>query len=216
MIGTNSVPNPIPVTWKNLIEDEKTLEIISVGKIKHFGLKNYLISRRIDLEVGFEYLNEIRLLNKNTMKRIIALGLKNEEKGYELRNALFKNCYGKKAITFIRGSEPELKGINLFEGMFDFLSVASASKEKTLKNDTIILNSTSMLSNAFSYIQGFGYKVAYSWMDNDQAGNLATDAIHTFCKSQDETLIHKPMQYLYSKYEDVNECHKALALNFTK
>lgn len=214
LYGDGLIKINLPVLFSDLGETEKTIEFVSSGKLKHFGLKNYLTSRGIDLNVAYKYLDEVKVINNKTMKKIVALGLKNEENGYELRTPIFKSCYGKKAITFIRGEGLEPKGINIFEGIFDFLSVASVTENGVLKNDTIILNSTSMLNNAFPFIAGFGYKVIYTWMDNDATGKNATAIINDFCKQHDPVISHKPMGHLYTGFNDVNDCHRARGFTF--
>jgi hypothetical protein len=205
IFSMNEFVQKLPVFEPNSVVKEKTLKLLSVKELEHFGLKNYLASRGIKLSVGFDYLKEVRVLNKNTSKTIIALGLKNEENGYEIRNAYFKNCIGKKSITFIRGTEVKPDSISVFEGMFDFLTVATING-KPLTNDSIVLNSTSILSQAYSYIKGYGYKELHSYMDNDETGNTATKNITLFCQSQ-EGLQHKSLQKLYQNFNDVNAWH---------
>jgi Toprim-like/CHC2 zinc finger len=205
IFSTNDIAQKLPVFEPNGVIKEKTLKLLSVNDLEHFGLKNYLTSRGIKLSVGFDFLKEVRVLNKNTSKTIIALGLKNEENGYEIRNAYFKNCIGKKAITFIRGSEVKPDCINIFEGMFDFLTVATING-KPLRNDSIVLNSTSILSQAYPYVKGYGYKELHSYMDNDDTGKNTTKSISVFCQSE-EGLQHKSMQKLYANFNDVNEWH---------
>lgn len=197
---------PKPVTFSELTPEESKLELKSVNNVNFFGLNNYLVSRGISLTVAHKYLKEVRVINKATQKEIIALGLKNEEKGYEIRNSFFKGCVGKKEISFIRGNTPKPKGINIFEGMFDFLTVVTKLNGKPIENDNIILNSTSLIERAYPYIKGYGYQVIYSWMDNDKAGELAEQRIEEICKSE-ENLTHRSMRHLYPSYNDVNAFH---------
>lgn len=205
IFSKNEFVQKLPVFEPSNFVKENTLKLLSVKDLEHFGLKNYLTSRGIKLSVGFDFLKEVRVLNKNTSKTIIALGLKNEENGYEIRNAYFKNCIGKKSITFIRGTEIKPDRINLFEGMFDFLTAATING-KPLTNDSIVLNSTSILSQAYPYIKGYGYKELHSYMDNDETGNTATKNITLFCQTE-ERLQHKSLQKLYQNFNDVNEWH---------
>jgi hypothetical protein len=206
MVGRNYKPNIIrPKIWSEIAEDKKTFELLSVGEVEHFGLKNYLASRGITLNVAFKYLKEVHLLNTITKQKIVSLGMKNEEGGYELRNPTFKSCFGKKGITYIRGADPDSKEINKFEGSFDFLSVMTSLNGKQLNNDTIVLHSTSMLQTAYDFIRGFNYEVINSWLDNDKAGDIATENVDAFCTSQG--MIHNPMRHLYPKDKDVNLWH---------
>jgi len=153
-----------------------------------------------------QYLDEIRILNKETEKTFFALGIQNEEAGYEIRNPVFKGCLGAKAITFIRGTKPRPEGINLFEGFMDCLSIITSQGSKRFEDDTIILNSLSCLKQATPYIQNYGYRTGYTYMDNDAAGRKATTAWAEYFKKQPQ-LEHSPMNGLYAPHKDVNAWH---------
>jgi Toprim-like/CHC2 zinc finger len=204
MIGGDVISMPVFVAKET--NKEPTLELKQVTTIKHLGLRNFLTSRGIPIAVGIKYLKQVEVFNKTTNRSIISLGLINEENGYELRNPAFKGSVGAKAISFIRGNQPKPNGVNIFEGMFDYLSVITALNGKNLENDAIILNSTSLLKQAVSYIKNYGYEVAYSWMDNDDAGLQAAKTIEEICRAE-EQLIHKPMHSKYSSYNDLNAWH---------
>lgn len=204
MIGVDRIS--LPVFTGEKTDREPKLELKQVSAIKHLGLRNYLASRGVSLNVGLKYLKQVEVLNRSTGKSITSLGLMNEENGYELRNPVFKGSVGVKSISFIRGNTPKPKGINIFEGMFDYLSVITVLDGKHLENDVIILNSTSMLKQAISYVQNYGYEILYSWMDNDEAGKEATKTLDEVCQSE-EQLFHKPMHERYSKFNDVNAWH---------
>ncbi|MES2652985.1 MAG: toprim domain-containing protein [Bacteroidota bacterium] len=204
MVGLNNL-KPF-ISTKTEDSTDCNFQLKSVGQLKHFGLNHYLKKRGVDQQVGFKYLKEVKLLNRETLKSITALGLKNEENGYELRNPMIKSSIGAKSITFIRGVEPKPKGINIFEGMFDYLSVVTLKNTKALQNDTIILNSNSLINKALPYIRNYGYEIAYTWLDNDKSGEDATNYLHQFF-SNEERIVHKPMNYLYQPFNDVNSWH---------
>ncbi|UFH54798.1 toprim domain-containing protein [Spirosoma sp. KNUC1025] len=186
--------------------DDTGLILKDRKSIQHLGLIHYLQKRGIPLELARQHLKEIHVRNKQTKKSFFALGLPNEEGGYELRNPFFKGCLGVKAITFKRGTDPKPNTINLFEGSMDYLSAASHLKDQRFKGDTVILNSLSCLSQISAYIQNYGYRTAYSWFDNDLAGEKATQAFAQFCQTQAD-LIHKPMNRIYAPHKDVNAWH---------
>lgn len=102
---------------------------------------------------------------------------------YDCRNPYFKGCVKKKAITFVRGSDPKPEGIPLFEGFMDFLS-AVTEQRKAFEGDVIILNSLSCIQEASGYMRNYGYQKAYAWLDNDPAGNKATHAFSNFLKKK--------------------------------
>ena len=174
--------------------------------IQHLGLIHYLQKRGIPLEIAKQHLREIHVRNPHTQKSFFALGFPNEEGGHELRNPFFKGSLGPKAISFVRGSQPKPNAINLFEGGFDFLSALIQANVTCFRADTIILHSVNSLRLAIPYMQNYGYQTAYSWMDNDDAGEKATKAIAEFCQTQTD-MVHRPMNKLYTPHKDINAWH---------
>lgn len=191
-------------------EDESpTLIVKSVKNLKHRALEHYLEGRGIPANLASRILKEVRVQNRETGKNMFALGLENEENGYEIRNAFFKGCVGPKHITFIRGKDPKPTAINLFEGFMDYLSMLTQQNGKPFRHDTIILNSVNCLDLAIPYIKGYGYQIAYSWFDNDEAGKRASSLLEAFCQTE-EGLLHNPMNGLYRHDKDVNAYHMRL------
>lgn len=202
------VPVIRPVTDPDEKPRDKTLVLKHTGEIKKDFLFNYGDSRGIPASLLSEYFQQAIILNNLTGFRFYALTMRNENKGYELRNEKFKGCIGKKYITFIRGSQPKPDGINIFEGAFDFASVITHRNGKPLQDDSIILHSLCNLKKATAYIRNYGYKNCFTWMDNDQPGQEATKAWEEFCKTEQE-LRHIQMNSLYAPYKDVNAAHMA-------
>lgn len=188
-------------------EQPSVLTLKSVAPIKNVALKQYLQKRGIPFTVAAKTLKEIRFTNQKSGKTIFALGLLNEEEGYELRNSFFKGCIGQKSISFIRGTQPKPSGINIFEGMFDYLSIITQRNGKPLKNDTIILNSLNCIKQIVPYIKEYGYQFGYTWLDNDQAGKNSVPKIVELFRA--ENIAHCPMNRLYQPYKDVNAAHMA-------
>lgn len=174
--------------------------------IKSPALDYYLEKRGITMDVARQYLEEVRVRNKETGNTFFALGLKNEDSGYELRNPGFKGTAGRKNISFVRGKVLKPEAFHMFEGMMDFLSIVSALPDGRLDEDAIILNSLSCLEKATGYIKGYGYRVAYTYMDNDDAGKKATQSLKEFFETE-KGLEHRPMNELYKDFKDVNEWH---------
>lgn len=195
-----------PVLYELPEKEDPSLILKRATLIQHVGLIHYLEKRGIPLELAQQHLKQIHVRNQRTGKSFFALGLDNEEGGYELRNPFFKGTLGTKAITFIRGREAKPDSIHLFEGLFDYLSALSRLQGKSLKGDTIILNSLACLKQITPYIQDYGYRVAYSWMDNDPAGKQATVTLDDFFKTQTD-LTHKRMNRIYAPHKDVNVWH---------
>lgn len=193
---------PVETNDSNLQDSQLVLKLVK--PIEQRTLIDYLTSRGIQLPVARQYLKELRIYNKATRKSFFALGFKNEDEGYEVRNKFFKGCIRPKTVTFIRGTQP--KNIHIFEGFMDFLSIITHNKGIRLKDDAIILNSLSCLKQATPYIKDYGYNAAYTWMDNDKAGKTATASLDEFFKTQ-EQLVHKPMNFVYASHKDINAWH---------
>ncbi|HYF32501.1 MAG TPA: toprim domain-containing protein [Chitinophagaceae bacterium] len=189
----------------NTPEDNKLI-LKKVSAIQEKGLIHYLESRGIPLVIGRAYLKELRVYNQESCKTFFALGFKNEDDGYELRNKLFKGCIRPKAITFIRGEKEKPQAIHVFEGFMDFLSLIAENQGKRLRDDAIILNSLSCLKQATPYIKNYGYEKVYTWMDNDKAGQKATAALDAFLETE-PGLMHKPMNRCYALHKDLNAAY---------
>ncbi|MFN8343503.1 MAG: toprim domain-containing protein [Spirosomataceae bacterium] len=195
-----------PIYVDETREHDTSLLLKTKKPIQHLGLVNYLKKRGIPLELAQRHLKELHVQNKNTQKSFFALGFENEDGGFELRNPFFKGCLRPKSITFIRGTTPKPNSIHLFEGFMDYLSAITQANGDGFKGDAIVLNSLSCLKQALPYLQNYGYRLAYSWMDNDAAGEKATATLSDFFKTQ-EGLTHQPMNKLYAPHKDVNAWH---------
>jgi hypothetical protein len=174
--------------------------------IESKGLIKYLQSRGIPLKLAQLHLKEAIVQNKQTKKCIYALGLLNEEGGYELRNPFFKGCVGRKDISFIRGNGLKPKAIHLFEGFFDYLTVITHQSNRMLEGDVLILNSIACIEKAIGYIKSFDYQTAYTWMDNDTKGKEATQFLDEFFKTENG-LTHFAQNHIYAPHKDVNAWH---------
>lgn len=193
-------------------KEEPSLALRTVQPIKHTALFYYLQKRGIPQTLASHALKEVYVRNQRTGKSFYALGFANEEGGYELRNPFFKGSLGAKAISFIRGCQTAPHTIHIFEGMFDYLSAVTRSKDG-LKGDAIILNSLSCLKQLQPYIHNYGYRIACTWLDNDPAGDKATGILAEFFKTQAD-LTHLPMNRVYAPHKDVNAWHMQ-TLNLT-
>lgn len=192
-----------PVSTADYSQQDSILKIKKIKPIKHPALINYLKMRGIPLGIASEHIEEASVHNTESKKDFFALAFKNEEGGYEIRNPFFKGCIGKKSISFIRGKEFGSNAIHIFEGFIDYLSAIADKKQTGFNDDTIVLNSLSCLRHATPYIKDYGYKFAYTWLDNDTAGDNGTKAVAEFCKAENN-LQHKAMNDLYSSGKDVN------------
>lgn len=199
-------PRIQPIAFAEKPTSQPKLSIHTKGRIEHVGLIHYLKGRGIPLSLAQRHFEQATLLNSDSGKTFFALVFRNEIGGYEIRNKFFKGSLGKKYIGFIRGRIPKPEGIHIFEGIMDYLSAVQSEKDWTFDDDSLILNSVAILEKATGYIRDYGYRFAYTWLDNDEAGKMATASLAKFFATQ-ENLTHKPMNHLYAPHKDVNLSH---------
>lgn len=185
--------------------DSPALELRKVTGVQDAALINYLYTRGVPIVYARKYLKEVHVRNRETGNTFYALGLCNENGGYELRNKFFKGTLAPKGISFIRGAKPSSNEVHVFEGLMDFLSALVYSNASSFDGDVIILNSIGYLSQAVPYIKNYTYKKIYSWFDNDLAGQTATKALKKF--AVEEKLSFEAMNELYAGHKDVNAWH---------
>lgn len=199
-------PRIRPVLIKERQKPAPKLSIVHSKPIEHTALVKYLESRGIPLALAKRHLVQVTLKNKETGKTSFALAMRNESGGHEIRNKFFKGSIGRKDISVIRGLQPKPDGLHIFEGMLDYLSAVMQEEGWAFKDDSIILNSISIIQKATGYIYEYGYRVCYTWMDNDEAGKKATASLAAYLKTQ-ENLLHRPMNDKYGDHKDVNAWH---------
>jgi DNA primase len=178
---------------QNTHQVETGIEILEVKPLAHEALINYLNSRRIPFSFAAHYLKEIHYINKR--KRFFSIGFANDNGGWALRNARFKNCVGTNGITYFE--VPGSTAISVFEGFFDFLSALVYFQVAQSKNSVIVLNSTSNLKSSFSILAKYG--MVYTYLDNDAAGIKAVQEL------QRSQFPISDKAYLYASYKDFSE-----------
>lgn len=179
--------------------DAPTEAIKAVKLIDNKALIRYAESRNIPYPLARKYLREV-YYNHNG-RTYFALGIGNDKEGFELRTKIgsydVKRCIGSKAITTINGQIASGKAINLFEGFFDFLSALSYYKADCPNYTTIILNSTSLISEALPTLKQYGQINAY--LDRDQTGQKVLAKLH------EQGLPIVDRSTLYAGFNDFNE-----------
>ena len=207
MLGSSALIALVPV---DDFENENQNYIIrSIWPLTYEVLNRYIESRGIPRNIASEYLKQITVYNTKERTSFPAIGFRNEEGGYELRNQYFKGATGPKGITFIRGkTESPYKpdGFHVFHSVFDYLSILTQRKGAKFKEDVIILNCLSCLKGLTGYIKHYEYKRAYLWMNNDIAGYAANRSFVKFFKTERD-LSCVLMNSQYAKFKDVNAKH---------
>jgi Toprim-like len=156
-------------TVNTLNSEPKNYEITAVKDLQHPALIRYVEKRKISLHTAFSYLKEIHY--KNAKGNFFGVGYQNDNGGYVLRSEIMKKPInlGHTGIkTFaVAGST----SISIFEGVFDFVSAVEYFKRPP-RCTAIVLNSVSNLSKAMPQLTGA--TTIYSYLDNDDAGQKAT------------------------------------------
>jgi predicted RNA binding protein YcfA (HicA-like mRNA interferase family) len=143
------------------------IELLAVKTLSNRALINYLRSRGISDHLGTRYLQEAYF--RVYGKQVFALALPNDKGGYELRNSFYKGCALAKAPTTITGRSPGGE-VNIFEGVFDFLSALTYHKTDSFNNDTVILSSLWLFDEGYQNKLLEKYSRFNLFLDNDRAG----------------------------------------------
>lgn len=173
------------------------IDIRKIQPLQNPALMDYLRSRNIPPEMAAHHVQE--MYYRIGDKPYFALAFKNDAGGYELRNPRFKGSTSPKDITHIRQSGKKNDSCFVFEGVMDYLSFI-AIRQKTNPTypcldwqDYIILNSTTNVDKALYPLAD--YEHIHCFLDNDEAGRKATQAI------QKEFCWHvRDSSHLYSEY----------------
>ena len=172
---------------------DTNIQIKKLCPIENPALKGYLKSRKININEALKYCKEIHY-TEDDQKFFFGIGFKNDFDGFEFRNKYFKSCLINKNITTILNGS---KTLCIFEGFTDFLSYRTL-KLTDLKEDYVILNSTSLASRSITLLQN--YNVIKTYLDNDDSGKKATSIIKENCKKE-----FQDCSNLYENYKDLNE-----------
>ncbi len=184
--------------------EDKRYQLRGILPLSNFLLLRYLGSRQISRELASLYLKEVRVFDTREQQLFRALGLRNEEGGFAIRNSFHKAHTAPATISFIRGRVPGSGRVHLFKDIFDFLSVLVQLQRKQLREDSIILNSYSCLNDVMPYISGYGYSAVQTWLPNDEAGRLATASLAAQF-STEEHLLHISMNSVYAPHKSPND-----------
>jgi hypothetical protein len=156
---------------RTFVPREPCIKIVSAMGLKSDKLFKYLKKRAINSDVAKRYCCE---LNYEIHGRTwYGIGFKNDLGGYEIRNEYFKGSSSPKAITSVQNGNEILL---VFEGFFDFLSLASFCPNLENRFDILVLNSVANIGKmSAEYFQK--YVSIYAFLDNDNAGKMALEKL---------------------------------------
>jgi DNA primase len=175
--------------------DEKPeikLQIISVKPLTSKNLIRYLERRGIDLRIYQKFCKEVEYSFGD--KNYNAIGFRNNEGGYEIRDPLYKYSSAPKSVSaFENGSN----AVVVFEGFMDYLSFLSVPKLNKENTDFLVLNGASLFKSARAFLET--HDKINLFLDRDQTGRKLTEkALKLSDKYKDESSFFEP-------YKDLNE-----------
>jgi hypothetical protein len=200
-----SVNEPIKPVYSLCLQNSSAvqggkIEISQMQSINSPVLIQYLKDRKIPLSIARKYFKEAHYTTGQT-KRYFALAFQNDHGGFALRNKFWKGSNSPAYFTTIPGKSNSQ--INLFEGVFDFLSALVFFNTDAPKFDCLILNSTSHLNNAISLLHA--YQRVNLFLDNDKTGYQ--------CAAKIRKVHQNVVDYasrIYPEYNDFNDFLKGI------
>jgi len=186
----------------NLFSFEKQIDFSDGITIKHSqpirnkALIQYLQERLIPVQIARQYLREVYYQLSGNDRQYFSLAFKNDLGGYALRNRYSKTAVSPAYFTTIEGKHQDQ--VNVFEGIFDFLSALVYFKTEIPKFDCIVLNSTSHTNNMLPLLNQ--YKRVNLFLDNDTTGFKVQETI----KKHHRHIIDYASK-IYPDHNDFNE-----------
>ena len=182
---------------------ESVFEDVEVAPLLRSLLTEYLEERGIPYAIASRHC--CRLNYGVRGKRYFAVGFPNMAGGYEVRSRYFKGCIPPKSVSLVKANDIPADECLVFEGFMDYLSYLTFSKQHDSPicirhpTDYIILNSVNNIAKAQPVLDEYNH--IHCYLDNDQAGRVATDYILGIQqgKATDES-------WRYSDYKDLNDC----------
>lgn len=192
----------------NTPAEEVSFIIVDVCELKTNYLINYALERKIPLKILCNYCKEISYRKNNETRIFKSIGFKNCTGGYEIRSEGMKGIIGNKNISLIKGASS--KELDIFEGFFDFLSkqVLDDNFSGVPKNDSIILNSTSMYNKLLDWAfqkQKYVYERTNLYTHNDIPGEKIYKLLQSPSPIKTKRVLLKNSLYKKHKLKDLNE-----------
>lgn len=200
-----------PSKATNLPASDKALSLrkinaLSADSFNGKALLQYLTNQRgINPDIAVKYLVEVQYRNNENGKTYFAVGIRNENEGYEIRNAYFKSSIGQKGISFIKGKAQGKAAV--FEGFMDFLSALTyyqsidlAKFQELIEADTIIMNSASFQEQTKNALKEGNYSRILLYLDNDTTGQKVKNFFSTEFQG-----ITEDCSSTYQEHKDFNE-----------
>lgn len=156
------------------LKDVFQLEKVASFEKQNTSLHHYIITERcIDAMIAQPFLKTVFFKHLPTGKSYTAVGIKNTEGGYEVRNPFFKGAIpeSRKGFSWFP-TVSDNERIVCFEGFVDFLSYGTFFGWG--QEDYLVLNSVAFSKKAVEFLNSKDYKQIQTYFDNDAAGEKAT------------------------------------------
>lgn len=174
---------------------ESGIKIIAAKPLDDLALCRYLHKRKIQLSIAKQYTEEVHFKMPSKEKTYRAIGFKNDEGGYELRNEYFKGSSSPKAITYLNNG---VKSLSVFEGFFDMLSYFSMHHFQDIpRSNLLVLNSLSFFEKHLDLMAKA--HIISLYFDHDHAGRKYTEM------GLSRSVNFIDASNLYKGYKDLND-----------
>jgi len=193
MRGEMKMQLPVHDPSRMAVMEQPKIEILKELPLTSTALLSYMLSRRIDIQTAMRFTSQIHFAIGE--KNFFAVGFRNRDGGYELRNQFMKLSSSPKAPTEIDFGAHEVKVV---EGFFDFLSLLTLERSQHVeKFNYCVLNSVAMFERSIPFLAQHDKKLLY--LDNDAGGrNCVLKALQI-----DDSYVDQSA--LYTNHNDLNE-----------
>ena len=180
-------------------EIKKGVDVIQSSDIVDADLIDYIKLRKLDPTLVSKYCEQLAVKfpnSKSNPDRVhIAMGFKNKDGGYEIRNDFLKIAVTPKTWTLIEGEDHS--EINVFEGFMSYISTLQYYGIEKMKGDVIVMNSLAFYSHIIDIAQNKRRTNLY--LDYGKVGDEKTMLMRSSIKGSFDC------RSFFKGYEDPND-----------
>ena len=182
-------------------KEKGSFAMFEVVPLRAKGLYAYLHQRGINQSIAKSLCKEAHYsFQAEKGKYLYALAFPNDKGGYELRSPYIKGSKSPKAISFHH--EIENTSIIVFEGFMDALSFFTLCNG--IRHNFLVLNSVVNVDAAITKLQEWPDAVVYLLLDNDPAGDEATQKMLSALPNA------KDIRHKIAPHKDLNDYLRSL------
>ncbi len=176
---------------------DSKIVILNSRTLQNGALLNYLLQRKIPLEVAQRYCVEVDFSLYGKQQTVI--GFKNRSGGFELRSEAFKGSSAPKDVTILDSGRQE---ICVYEGFFDFLAFATIRPLIVSdRTSSLVLNSLSFFEKSRALMEQ--HNRVFLFLDQGNAGRQNTQKALTWNKDIGSVKYTDSSQF-YRHHDDLN------------